>query len=528
MPTRDVLSPSQRPQFTEIPADMPERDVIRYYTFSDEDLAVIHHRRRDHNRLGFAVQLAFLRFPGRPLRSGEHLPQPILHYIASQLRVSPDTFQTYAQRDTTRREHVQEIIQHFQFQPFSRHQYRDLALWLLPTALSTDSGVALVTALIEEMRTRKIVAPALYVVERLAWETRRRAQRQIFAKLTLDLTPVQEEALDQLLTVLPERTQTQLAWLRQPPGKPAPATILKLLERLVFIRSLGLDPLLTRQIHQNYLLKLAREGARYSPHFLQRFTPTQRYATLVAFLLETAATLTDHVIDLHDRLMTQYFRRSEQAHAERFHTSGKAINEKVRLYAAVGKALIAAREAANDPYKAIQTVLPWETFVQTVSEADQLAQPPDFDYLDHLDAFYGQIRKYAPAMLDSLQFYGAPVCQPLLRAIHLLKQIIRKIVRRCNQAHRSASSSPGGKTTYVQRKGSTGTIMNCVPCMNSARRSAPAIFGLRAVASSKPLMRIYCRLQPGSTCARLTISRLPFPRMLRCISQNNGRSCMIN
>lgn len=265
MPTRDVLSPSQRPQFTEIPADMPERDLVRYYTFSDEDLTVIQQRRRDHNRLGFAVQLAFLRFPGRPLRSGEHVPQLILHYIASQLRVSPDTYQIYAQRDTTRREHVQDIIQHFKFHPFSRHRYRELALWLLPIALNTDSGVALVTALIEELRTRKIVAPALYVVERLAWETRRRAQRQIFTTLTLDLTPAQQDALDQLLTVLPERTQTQLVWLRQPPGKPAPATILKLLERLVFIRSLGLDPSLTRHIHQNYLLKLAREGARYSP-----------------------------------------------------------------------------------------------------------------------------------------------------------------------------------------------------------------------------------------------------------------------
>lgn len=41
----------------------------------------------------------------------------------------------------------------------------------------TDSGEALVGALLEEMRRREIVAPALSTVERLAWEGRSRTLR---------------------------------------------------------------------------------------------------------------------------------------------------------------------------------------------------------------------------------------------------------------------------------------------------------------------------------------------------------------
>ncbi|MCR6869412.1 DUF4158 domain-containing protein, partial [Bacillus thuringiensis] len=37
-----------------------------YYTFSKRDLEIINKRRREENRLGFAVQLAILRYPGWP------------------------------------------------------------------------------------------------------------------------------------------------------------------------------------------------------------------------------------------------------------------------------------------------------------------------------------------------------------------------------------------------------------------------------------------------------------------------------
>jgi TnpA family transposase len=443
MPTREVLSPSQRAQFIDIPDAIGERELARYYTLSPDELTVIEQRRRPHNRLGFAVQLCYLRFPGRPLRADEQVPEPVLAYIAAHLGLDPAVMRDYAQeRDTTRREHLGEIQRTFGFCPFDAQSYRALAVWLLPTALGTDSGVALVTALVEEMRGRKVVAPALYLIERLAWETRRRAQRQVSQRLTTGIMPPDHARLDALLTVAPGRRQTPLVWLRQPPGKPSPPTILALIERLTVIRVLGLDHTLARQVHQNRLLQLAREGGRYSPAFLARFEPTRRYATLVAFLIETAATLTDQILAMHDRLMTGYLHRSEQAHAAQFHASGKAINEKVRLYAAVGTAVIAARADDGDPYRAIQAVLPWESFVQTVAEATHLARPADFGYLDHLDAFYGQVRRYAPALLDALEFRGAPPCRPLLRALQALKELNAADARKVPQGVPTAFVKP--------------------------------------------------------------------------------------
>ncbi len=61
--------------------------MARYYTLSPEDVAIIERHRRPHNRLGFAVQLCYLRFPGRPLRADKQVPAPVpapvLAYIAA-------------------------------------------------------------------------------------------------------------------------------------------------------------------------------------------------------------------------------------------------------------------------------------------------------------------------------------------------------------------------------------------------------------------------------------------------------------
>ena len=78
MPTKTprLLSPEQRDQFSRIAADLPEREIARHYTFSAADLALIRQRRRAANRLGFAVQLAVLRYPGRSLADLPEIPLP--------------------------------------------------------------------------------------------------------------------------------------------------------------------------------------------------------------------------------------------------------------------------------------------------------------------------------------------------------------------------------------------------------------------------------------------------------------------
>ena len=62
MPRRSILSASERENLLALPDSRD--DLIRRYTFSESDLSIVRQRRGAANRLGFAVQLCYLRYPG--------------------------------------------------------------------------------------------------------------------------------------------------------------------------------------------------------------------------------------------------------------------------------------------------------------------------------------------------------------------------------------------------------------------------------------------------------------------------------
>lgn len=425
MPTRELLTPAQRTQLNEIPEELSQRELSRYYTFSNEEIEVVNRHRGAANRLGFAVQLGFLRYPGRPLSPQEDVPLHILAHIGQQLGISPAVMQDYARiRDTTRREHLAEIRRVFGYRVFTLREYRELNQWLLPTALSTDKGILLVEALIQEMRNRKIIVPGITTVERFAWFVRHRAENLVYKQLTQGLTAEQCTQLDKLLTIRTGGRQTYLVWLRQPPESTSNKSFHELMDRRDFIKNLQLPLENGRRVHQNRLTQLAREGSRYSAQHLARFNDRRRYATLMAFLHHTYAALTDHGLDAHDKLIGRMFNRGEHTHKDQFQRDGKLINEKVRLYAQIGKVLISARDSKQDPFELLQSVIAWDRFVATVEEAEQLTRSENFDYLGLLDRRYQQLRKYAPRLLDSYDFRAsASPSAALLGALHLLKEM---------------------------------------------------------------------------------------------------------
>jgi TnpA family transposase len=107
MPRRYILTACERAGLVAIPTD--ETELIRLYTLSEQDLSVIKQRRGDANRLGFAVLLCCLRYPGYALPAGEDPPHTFLTMISAQLGVEPEIWAEYAGREETRREHLSEL-----------------------------------------------------------------------------------------------------------------------------------------------------------------------------------------------------------------------------------------------------------------------------------------------------------------------------------------------------------------------------------------------------------------------------------
>jgi hypothetical protein len=92
MPRRSILSATERESLLALPDAKDE--LIRHYTFNETDLSVIR-RRGAANRLGFAVQLCYLRFPGT-LGVDEPPFPPLLRMVAAQLKVPVESWASTA------------------------------------------------------------------------------------------------------------------------------------------------------------------------------------------------------------------------------------------------------------------------------------------------------------------------------------------------------------------------------------------------------------------------------------------------
>ncbi|EPK2501949.1 TPA: Tn3 family transposase, partial [Klebsiella quasipneumoniae subsp. quasipneumoniae] len=337
MPRRSILSATERESLLTLPDAKDE--LIRHYTFNETDLSVIRQRRGAANRLGFAVQLCYLRFPGIFLGVDDPPFLPLLRMVAAQLKVPVESWNHYGQREQTRREHLVELQTVFGFKPFTMSHYRQAVHTLTELALQTDKGIVLASPLVENLRRQSIILPAMNAIERASAEAITRANRSIHAALADSLIPVHRQRLDELLKRKDGSKMTWLAWLRQSPAKPNSRHMLEHIERLKAWQALDLPAGIERQVHQNRLLKIAREGGQMTPADLVKFESQRRYATLVALAIEGMATVTDEIIDLHDRIIGKLFNAAKNKHQQQFQASGKAINDKVRMYGRIERTL---------------------------------------------------------------------------------------------------------------------------------------------------------------------------------------------
>ncbi|WP_010219956.1 Tn3 family transposase [Sphingomonas sp. PAMC 26621] len=421
MPRRSVLTEAQRANLLALPED--EADLVRYWTLSADDLRIVVSRRRAHNRLGFAIQLCGLRYPGRLLRPGELIPHAPLAFVGEQLGIEPQTLAEYATRGPTRYEQLDALRDVFGFRSFCRPVQAELQAWLLPVALTTTSGPALTRMLLDEVRRRRIIVPGITPVERMVGKALLDSERHVADLLTQKLTVAQRDRLDALLLKHDERPVSVLTWVRQPPGKPGRRAFAAILDRLTVLRAIELDADLVSAIHPERLRRLCQEGARLTAQHLTSLNPARRRAVLVAAAIETQVALTDDAVLMFERLFGQLFRRAERREEAALKRDRRTINGKIRLLARLGEAIITARASDADPLAAIEGIIGWDDLATEVDEARRLVRPDPLDPVELSRSNAPILRQVGPAFITTFTFGAVPACAPLARAVAIMRDL---------------------------------------------------------------------------------------------------------
>lgn len=419
MKKHEILSPQSRAELFDPPTDPAA--IARQYTFSLDDLTLIRQRRRDANRLGFAVHLAYLKFPGRVLGSEEAPASDMVAFLAQQLGVGSDVYSEYAHRDETRREHLGDIQSYLCVRPFSRDDYRYVAKIATTEAIGTDRGHAIVAAMIEALRSRGILLPAPTILERIGLAARARARRQAHTNLIEGLEQQMIAALQALIAVRNDRDRTQLAWLRDWPEAPTQKNLVGVVERLQFIRSLGVGPDREQRIHRARYRAIAKETAILSAQHLSRFDTPRRTATLVVFAREMEAILTDAALVMFDKMLGGVYRRAERAYRENVVHRAKALDASARALLHMAKAMLAAKESGEDQDAAVERSLGWERLKALVAETEIVVTNTREDNLTEIVERYPTVRRMIPILLNAFVFRSWKPNDSLLDALDLLR-----------------------------------------------------------------------------------------------------------
>lgn len=398
-------------------------DLIRHYTLSPPDLTLIARCRHDHNRLGFAVMLCYLRYPGRPLRTDERPPASTIEFIASQIDALPTDFDHYLEQ--TRRRHSAQLQDTMNLRPFGAVPGKQIEDWLVRHAIENDQIISLADLALSECRLQRILVPPVGSLQRICLRARARARRQTHREMIADLSAGQKYQLDQLTKPKDESGVTWLAWLRQFPESSKPSAMMALIDRLDHVRGLNLPSSIDGQVSLARQAQIEREGRRTTVQHIARFEPERRHATLVLICTDLRTQITDQSIELFERLIGAMFRKAQGRHDHEFKADGRAINAKLRLLVEVGKAIIVAKDTGGDTFDAIAQVTSWEQFRQSLAAAEQLLRPADFDAFETLDQQYIGIRRWSPAFLEAFEFLGVAAASPLLKAIDLIKSLNR-------------------------------------------------------------------------------------------------------
>jgi hypothetical protein len=421
MAKRKLIKAQDRQALFDIPTDADS--LIRYYSLSPADRLEIEVRRRQHNRIGFAVQLFLMRYPGRALMANEMLPKAMLSYIAEQIGANPASFDLYARREETRMNHVAHPLSYLEMRSPTAEDRRVALLSAIETASTTDKGVAIANTIIVTFRERRVLLPAANVIERMGLAARAIARRRAEAALISDLDPEKLHALDNLLVVDSTISQTRFHWLRSAPEAPAAGNLVGLTERIAFLRTLGIDPRLQARIASGRWDQMVREGDATPAWLANDFNASRRRATIVAQIIRLGQKLTDDAVTMFIKLMGRLFSQANNRKKQRHMNTRMDTSKALRLFLDTIVALEAAYDTDADPMMTLDRRVGWHRLLRIKPGLVEIVENNDLSSLAMAAEQHATVRKYAGAFLQTFKFLSQRRHDPLLAAIATLRQL---------------------------------------------------------------------------------------------------------
>ncbi len=248
--------------------------LIESWTLVDDDWELVANK-SGVTRLGFAALLKFFELEGRFPRHGGEVPRAAVEYLAAQLKVAAEAFADYEWTGRTIEYHRAQVRAALGFREPTVADEDTLTAWLAtevcPTELSEDRRRE---ALIARCRAQRIEPPTPGRVERMVASAQEACDQQLTVRTSERLSSDAVLRLEGLVAADRDvEGRGLLAELKSDPARLGLPTLLRELDKLELIRTVGLDPDLFADVSDKLVAAWRARASRCYPSDL-RNSPT--------------------------------------------------------------------------------------------------------------------------------------------------------------------------------------------------------------------------------------------------------------
>lgn len=418
-------------------------ELVEHWTLMPPELELSANK-TDATRLGFAVLLKFFQREMRFPQSAAEVPPVVVDYLAKQVKVRPDQFQTYEWRGRTIEYHRAQIRALHGIRSTSVEDANDLSQWLQKHVLQQERNHEhLKVAVYQRCRELKIEPPTPERIERLVRSAMRSHEEVFIAETLTPLSPENQTFLDALLHPAPIEPEQQsnhgeggpesqrALWqtLKADPGRASTETMFAEIAKLEKLRSLNLPPDLFAKAPRKILQGYKQRAGVEEPYELRRHAPALRYTLLAAYcylrMQEISDTLVDVLLEIVHRIGVKAERRVE-----------KELLEDLRKVTGKTNLLFRLAEAALEHpdgivKEVVYPVVPEPTLRELVKEwrANGLAYRHKITVLMR-NSYRSHYRRMIPKLLETLEFRSNnEIHRPVIAALELLQRYAESKVR---------------------------------------------------------------------------------------------------
>ena len=338
--------------------DVTQFELRHFFSYNASEVKAIRSRRTDEHRLGASLHIGFLKMTGRWLDGNEAIPPRLLRHLREFLSVRvPDITSLNAlySRRPTLFAHQRWAAEFLGIRPLTERRARVLMAHLRKDAQTRSRMSELVTTARSWLYENQILVPGERRLRDWSRAALEDAESAMFEEVAAAISDTTRRRWRKELCRLHTEYQSVLEWLQTPPKRRAPSTMATVLEKIAFLRGLGVHKYDLSELRLERRRGYARRLRGRNPARLRKLKNPQQTLEVVSFLNVTLLELTDVVLAQADMHGAKVLRLAKKKVKDSQATQVQALLDKFSVI----EGIVAEEEITAQQLRArIRAVLP--------------------------------------------------------------------------------------------------------------------------------------------------------------------------